>query len=133
MNAIALSVTMLCSATAIAFAQGPGQPSTDSFKASALYTACTHSGNGAPNADDKFNEETCDRYLLGLTDALFIMQVVSRKSLQTCMPEQSSITPADARKIFVSWFKAHPDEAVHSAGIVAVHSILNAYECHNAN
>jgi hypothetical protein len=130
MRILALAVALLSTMATSAFA---GQPSTDAFKAAVLYTACTYSVPGTPDDGDKFIEQTCEAYLRGLTDALFFMQAAARKSIPTCMPEQSSVTVTDARRIFVSWLDAHPDQAANSAGVVAAFAILNAYRCSNSN
>jgi hypothetical protein len=129
MRILALAVSGLIGASTLAFAQGLGQPSTDSFKASSLYMACTHSASGTPDADDKIIDITCEAFLRGLADGLFFMQAAARKGMHTCMPEESPVSQAEARRLFVSWVNAHPDQMVNGAGVVAAVSILTAHKC----
>ena len=127
--AVIAAVSYLIVTPGIALAQGPGQPTTDSFRASTLYSACTHLAKGGTTQDEEFAEQTCVSYLRGLTDALLFMQSVARRSIRTCMPEDSPVGVSEARRIFESYLSNHSDQRVNSAGVVAGFALLNAYKC----
>jgi len=109
-------------------AQIGGVPSNDSFKAYALYSACTHPPSEKPE-DHEFAEQTCSTYMRGLTDGLFVMQSFAANKRRTCLPTDTAISNAEARRIFESWLRAHPEAATNSAGMVATFAIVSAYPC----
>jgi hypothetical protein len=75
----------------------------------------------------------CEAYLLGLTDALFFMQVAARRGNQTCMPEDGEIGVPDALRIFREFAEKNPSMLDMRSGVAAPLSIIAAYKCPNSN
>jgi Ssp1 endopeptidase immunity protein Rap1a len=112
----------------LVFGQATGQTTGDTFRASTLYAACTHSVKGTQQ-DNEFVEQSCVAYLRGLTDGLFIMQSLANQGTRTCMPTDEAIGVPEARAVFEAWLQGHPSSAANSAGLVAAFAIVNAHKC----
>jgi hypothetical protein len=112
------------------YAQGDTQPSNDTFTASSLYAACTHTVRDANTPKDhEFLEQVCTTYFRGLTDGLFVMQSLASNGTRTCMPSNNAISIQEARVIFEGWLQSHPNVASNSAGLVAAMSLVYAHKC----
>jgi hypothetical protein len=104
--------------------------SSDTFTASALYAACTHSVKDANTPKDKeYLEQLCTTYLRGLTDGLFVMQSLAGKGTRTCLPLNEAIGVQEARMVFESWLRSHPNAVSNSAGLVAAMSLVYSHNC----
>jgi Ssp1 endopeptidase immunity protein Rap1a len=98
---------------------------TDSLTAGTLYLGCKASGT-IPSTDS-----VCEAYFRGLTDALFMMQVLVEKRQPTCLPSNAPIANADAERIFEKGMVDHPQSMASSAGVVSAIAIVSAYKCAN--
>ena len=128
---LAVVVAILCSPIRTAIAQPVSQ---DTFVASALYSTCTHSVKDAKTKqDDEFLEQTCTTYLRGLTDALFIMQLLAERGTKTCLPTNEAIGIPEARGVFQTYLQDHPESAANSAGLVASMALVAAHKCQAPN
>jgi hypothetical protein len=104
--------------------------SNDKFTASSLYALCSHSVKDANTPQDhEFLEKTCTTYLLGLTDALFVMQSLASQGTRTCLPTEEAIGIQEARTTFEAYLREHPATATNSAGLVAAMSLVYAHKC----
>jgi hypothetical protein len=112
-----------------ALAQGPGQLSTDTFKASSLDFACTRGGREGSPHDREIAEQTCIAYLRGLSDGLFVMQLVASRGKRVCLPNETPVPILDTRRIFQQYLTNHPKEAVNSATVVVSFALFEAYKC----
>lgn len=97
----------------------------DRLTAGSLYTLCLNVGG--KQGDDA--DVLCSTYLRGITDAAFIMQSLARRGTRTCLPEESAIELAEARRAFVQWVDAHPETLKNSAGLVATMSLVYSHRC----
>jgi|SRR6516162_5284519 hypothetical protein len=106
------------------------QPSLaqDRFTARVLESICSPDQQEPAKAREQA-EVVCGTYLLGLTDALFVMQSLARESQRTCMPANTAVAVAEARRIFHDWLVRNPQHAENTAGLVAAMAIVNAYKC----
>ena len=132
MKRLLITGAVMMLATSSASAQVDDQPSADSLKAIMLYSACTHPPGETREAHE-FAEQTCVAYMRGLTDGLFMMQVFAEKHRPTCLPSNGPVSNAEARSIFESWLKTHPELTNNSAGLVASYAIMDAYRYQKSN
>jgi Rap1a immunity proteins len=103
-------------------------PTKDSFKAQDLGLAC----NPPANADETARESadrTCQIYLHGLADGLFLLGAMADTGSQICLPKDGPVSAADAKDEFEDYLKAHPEMAAHSAGLVAAFALVKAHPC----
>jgi len=125
-------ITFLAAIIAISklvFAQTTGaQPPADTFRASTLYAACTHAVKGT-HQDNEFVEQSCVAYLRGLTDGMFVMQTLINQGTRTCLPTNWSIGVPEARAVFETWVRTHPNAIDDSAGLVAAMALVQAHKC----
>lgn len=98
------------------------------FTARSLYLLCS-SDTTATKSDRDVAETNCGAYILGLTDGMFMMQLLGSQSMTPCMPKEAAIDVAKARQIFNEYLKAHPQAANSSAGLVMGMALANAYKC----
>lgn len=104
--------------------------SNDTFTGRSLYSACTHNVSDANTKEDiEFIEQICTGYLRGLTDALFVMQSLTNVGQKTCLPRDQAISVAEAREVFQTYLRGHPQAISNSAGLVAAMSLVAAYKC----
>lgn len=104
--------------------------SNDTFTAASLYSACTHNVSVAKTKEDiEFIEQICAGYLRGLTDAMYVMQVLAEKGQRTCLPEDRAIGVSEARDVFENYVRSHPQSIANSAGLVAAMSLVVAHRC----
>jgi hypothetical protein len=109
-----------------------GGPSNDTFKAEYLHTAC----NPPPGADQATRDSfqmTCDAYLRGLTDGLFLMKQFHDKGGAGCLPENTPISIVEAKADFELFLSEHPEASQNSAGIVVGFGIMRAHPCQGSN
>jgi len=98
------------------------------FTARALYSLC--SADMTESKSDRDAAETnCGAYVLGLTDGMFMMQLLARHSMTPCMPKEVAIDVGKARQIFIEYMKSHPQAANNSAGLVMGMALADAYQC----
>jgi hypothetical protein len=95
----------------------------DTLTAGTLYSGCLASDAVGSN------DGLCDTYFRGLTDGLFIMEQMKLSSLRTCMPEKEAIGVADARRMFNRHMVDHPEDAGHSAGLIAAMAVIRSFPC----
>ena len=98
------------------------------FTAQTLYSLCSPDTTEA-KSDREAAETKCGTYILGLTDGMFMMQLLASHSMTPCMPKEAAIDIAKARQIFDDYFKAHPQAARNSAGLVMGMALADAYKC----
>ncbi|MGH6879036.1 MAG: Rap1a/Tai family immunity protein [Rhizomicrobium sp.] len=124
-------LTLLAASASVCVDMAACEPvSNDSFVASSLYAACTHSVSDAKTkADQEYLEQTCTTYLRGLTDALFVMQSLQARGTATCLPTDQAISVQEARSVFETYLRDHPQVASNSAGLVAAMSLVAAHHC----
>jgi hypothetical protein len=127
----ALAALMLASADPTA-AQIGGTPTHDSLTAVALYSACTHPP-GETSDVHEFAEQTCAAYMRGMTDGLWVSQTFREKGRISCFPTDTPIGNDDARRIFTTWLKNHPEAAKNSAAIIVAYALTAAYPCRKLN
>ncbi len=106
-----------------------GAPSTDTFKASNLHDFCTMAAHTRDETVQTIAEATCTVYLRGLTDGLFMMQILASKQRAACFPITAAIDVSEARRLFELWLASHPDQSVNSAAVVAFTALASAYPC----
>jgi hypothetical protein len=114
-------ITVLASLTTAA--QANNAVTNDDLTAGKLYTSCVQLD--AVGSDDGL----CNMYFRGLTDALFVMAQMNLSHRPTCMPENTAIDVAEARRIFNRYMATHSGAAQHSAGLMAAFAIFEAYPC----
>ena len=100
----------------------------DRFTAKVLDSICSPDQQEPAQAREQA-EALCGTYMLGLTDALFVMQSLARESQRTCMPTNTAVAVAEAKRIFHDWLVRNPQHAENTAGLVAAMAIVNAYKC----
>lgn len=76
-------------------------------------------------------EGTCNSYFLGLTDGMYLMQELTDIHRSPCMPTEVAIRISDARRLFETYLRSHPQLATNSAGLVAGTAIATAFQCSN--
>jgi hypothetical protein len=102
------------------------------FPASSLQLLCSP----APSLSqqDRDNAETvCSAYLMGLTDAMFLMQSLADVRRLPCMPKEVAIGLPEAKRLFQNYLIAHPDTRNNSAALVAGMAIADAFKCGRSN
>jgi hypothetical protein len=110
----------------------PANARGEGFSAEQLHRVC--SGTGASTQQERDAAETaCGAYLLGLTDALFVMQSLADRGTRTCMPKEVAVGVPEARSLFENYFKSHPDVGQNSAGLVVGMAVVNAFKCPPTN
>jgi hypothetical protein len=99
----------------------------DPLTAGMLYSFCLASDA------TKSNDGLCDIYFRGLTDGLFVMEQMGLVGQRTCMPEKEAIDAVDARRVFNGYMTAHPEDASHSAGLIAAMAVIRSFPCRGSN
>jgi hypothetical protein len=99
----------------------------DPLTAGTLYSACLASDA------TKSNDGLCDIYFRGLTDGLFVMEQMNLVGQRTCMPEKEAIGAVDARRMFNRHMTAHPEDAGHSAGLIAAVAVIRSFPCRGSD
>jgi Rap1a immunity proteins len=103
-------------------------PTKDSFKAEDLGLACDPAANTDLKARARA-ERTCQTYLHGLADGLFLLGAMAGTGSQICLPKDGPVSAAEAKDEFEEYLKAHPEMAAHSAGLVAAFALVKAHPC----
>ena len=75
------------------------------------------------------DQQICAGYLRGLTDAMYVMQVLAEKGQKTFLPEDRAIGFSEAREVFENYVRSHPQSIANSAGLVAAMSLVVAHRC----
>lgn len=104
----------------------------DGFTAAGLRIVCSHAGTETAQERDQ-SDTVCSAYLLGLTDAMFVMQSLADHGTRTCMPKEIAIGVPEAKRLFENYLGAHPETANNSAGLVAGMAVVNAFKCGTPN
>src|SRR5208282_5395821 len=93
-----LKRSVLCVCLGAATASAAAQPvSNDPFTAGSLYASCAQQVSDAKTKEDiESLKQICNIYLHGLTDALFVMQVLHERGERTCMPKDQRIGTDEA-------------------------------------
>jgi hypothetical protein len=117
----------------ILLSAGPlaAQTSNDTFKAKHLDLACSFQGTDRAAKD--YAEQTCQSYLRGLTDGLFLMKAFEGANRAGCLPSDSPISNDEARRDFEAYLRQHPESAENSAGLVVAFAIMAAHPCQKTN
>ncbi len=108
-------------------AQG-GDAAEDSFNAQALKDACAPAPAASQNAR-ALADRTCQSYLRGLTEGLFLQTILESSDAADCLPKDGPISPSDAKANFLSYLAENPGAADHEAGAAAVLAIVRAHGC----
>jgi len=88
-----------------------------------------HSCGEGNHQDNEFVEQSCVAYLRGLTDGMFVMQSLINQGTRTCLPTNWSIGVPEARAVFETWVRTHPNAIDDSAGLVAAMALVQAHKC----
>jgi uncharacterized protein YbjT (DUF2867 family) len=114
----------------IACTEAGSGTSKDSFVAASLLASCTHSVSDARNQKDKGDLElVCATYFRGLTDAMFVMQALADHGTRTCLPQDEAVGIPEARAVFQTYVRDHPESASNSAGLVATMALVGVHKC----
>lgn len=105
-----------------------GDAAEDSFNAQALKDACAPAPGASQNAR-ALDDQTCQSYLRGLTEGLFLQTILESSDAADCLPKDGPISPSDAKANFLSYLAENPDAADHEAGAAAVLAIVRAHGC----
>jgi hypothetical protein len=98
------------------------------FKAQALKEACDPPGTldlAARDAADR----TCQAYLRGVADGLFMLGMMQQSRTPICLPEDGPVSPAEAKSELEDYLADHPEAADHSAGLATAFAIVAAHPC----
>lgn len=120
---LAALVTAALAVSAFASAHAANSATNDNLTAGMLYTSCLQLD--AAGSDDGL----CNMYFRGLTDGLFVMEQMNLSHKPTCMPDNTAVDVAGARRYFNRWMATHPQNAGNSAGLIAAMSVIYAFPC----
>lgn len=98
------------------------------FTASALYSVCFVDPRAAPQ-DRELSDAICGAYVTGLTDGMFMMQLLATHAMTPCMPAEEAVGDPEALRLFGEYLKNHPQTGNNSAGLVMGTAIADAYKC----
>jgi hypothetical protein len=110
-----------------ASAQADGAPE-DNFTAGLLKDACVPAAGLDKNAR-ALADQTCQSYLRGLTEGLFLQRFVEDSGAAACLPKDGPISVADARDDVLNYLAANPDAADRQAGVAGVLAIVRSHGC----
>ncbi len=125
---VLLGLVMMVLAPGMSAKAQMSDPTKDSFKAGDLGMACNPPVNADQNAR-KDADRTCQTYLHGLADGLFLLGAMADTGSPICLPKDGPVSAAEAKDEFDDYLKAHPEMASHSAGLVAAFALVKAHPC----
>jgi hypothetical protein len=105
-----------------------GDVAEDSFTAGNLKEACAPAAGLDKNAR-ALADQTCQSYLRGLTEGLFLQQYVQRSGATVCLPDDRPISVEDAKAAVLNYLAQNPDAANREAGAAAILAIVRAHSC----
>ena len=127
---LALAVITAALLTTLITMGGARAQTQDTFPALMLNTACDNKNSTFLTAEAKQNfENICIAYLRGLTDALFTMQLYQNDGKKTCFDKHQPVSYNEARELFKSYLRDHPNAMANSAGLVASMVLIQKYSC----
>lgn len=119
------TITIVLALVLFSAPSGAQNSTHDDFKAGTLYATCFVAASKPGDEADV----ACTTYMRGITDGIWMMQMMANDHTPTCTPENTPISVADARRAFKQWVDAHPEQQTHSAGLVAAWALVAAYKC----
>jgi hypothetical protein len=105
-----------------------GDAPEDSFTAGKLKDACAPAAGLDKNAR-ALADQTCQSYLRGLTEGLFLQQYVQRSGATVCLPDDGPIPVEDAKAAVLNYLAQNPDAANREAGAAAILAIVRTHSC----
>jgi hypothetical protein len=100
----------------------------DSFTAGKLKDACAPAAGLDKNAR-ALSDQSCQFYLRGLTEGLFLQQYLQRSGATVCLPDDGPIPVEDAKTTLLNYLAQNPDAAKREAGTAAILAIVRAHSC----
>ena len=74
-------------------------------------------------------DQTCQSYLRGLTEGLFLQQYVQRSGAAACQPDDGPIPVEAAKAAVLNYLAQNPDAVNQEAGAAVILAIVGAHSC----
>ncbi|HEY4969842.1 MAG TPA: Rap1a/Tai family immunity protein [Steroidobacteraceae bacterium] len=78
---------------------------------------------------DSAADISCNLYLSGFSEGLFLGEILQEKGTTTCMPRDAALDYRQTRAILEKYMQDHPEELNRKASILVLRAVASAFPC----